>query len=420
MYEFNLTRRQMIGLVAAGVSAPAVLRSGGARASGAEIVVSSNFGPETAFQKVVDAFNAKGLGVTVVNQFDGNYEEATAKTLAAVAAGRPPALMTTGWKFGYYAKRTLGARDLREIDGARAQALIGNFVPSVVPLVTVDDALVGVPWAMSTPITFINLDHWRAAGLEEPIPAEIDTTWLYERARALQAALGGGKHPSFRSPLALSNNEWTSQSYVQNAGGAIIDEAGDVGLDRPESIAGMELYCAPAHEGLWIPVGGREQDAAFISGALSIVTTSSTRVITYPQAAPFELATTRFPGVPGRPRRMNSGGNFLGVYARDPEQAQAAMTFLEFCASREGQDLWSGVGYLNTSTHAVAAVNPLIAAAQAQLADGLTAETIWPGSRGFEAQNAWRNWVSRMLERVDPIPQAMARAQGEIAALVSA
>ncbi|MGJ3263165.1 MAG: extracellular solute-binding protein [Salinarimonas sp.] len=420
MHDTRITRRSLLAGLAAGVAAPAVLRTTSARASDARIVVSSNFGPDTAFQAVVDAFNAKGLGVEVENRFDGNYEEATAKTLAAVSAGRPPALMTTGWKFGYYAKRTLGARDLREIDAARAEAVIGSFVPSVHPLVTVDDALIGVPWAMSTPITFVNMEHWRAAGLDEEIPAEIDTDWLYERARTLQAALGGGAHPSFRSPLALSNNEWTSQSYVQNAGGAVIDETGTVGLARPESIAGMELFCAPAHEGLWIPVGGREQDAAFVSGALSIVTTSSTRVIAYPKGAPFEVATTRFPGVPGRPRRMNSGGNFLAVYAREDEQALAAMTFLEFCASQEGQDLWSGVGYLNSSVHDVAAPTPLIAAAQAQLADGLTAETIWPGTRGFEAQNAWRNWVSRMLEQVDPIPDAMARAQDEIAALISA
>ncbi|GGK25395.1 extracellular solute-binding protein [Salinarimonas ramus] len=420
MKTLPLTRRSLLAGLAAGVAAPAILRAEAVRASDARIVISSNFGPETAFQAVVDAFNAKELGVEAVNQFDGNYEEATAKTLAAISAGRPPALMTTGWKFGYYAKRTLGARDLREIDADAAEALIANFVPSVHPLVTVDDALVGVPWAMSTPITFINMEHWRAAGLEETIPETIDTDWLYERARALDAALGGGAHPTFRSALSLSNNEWTSQSYVQNAGGAVIDETGTVGLDRPESIAGMELFCAPAHEGLWIPVGSREQDAAFVSGALSIVTTSSTRVIAYPQSAPFEVATTRFPGVPGRERRMNSGGNFLGVYAQDAEQAQAAMRFLEFCASREGQELWSGVGYLNSSIHEIPPVTPLIAAAQAQLADGLTAETIWPGTRGFEAQNAWRNWVSRMLERVDPIPEAMARAQDEITALVSA
>ena len=39
-------------------------------------------------------------------------------------------MMTTGWKFGYFAKRTLGARDLREIDAARAEAIVANFEPS--------------------------------------------------------------------------------------------------------------------------------------------------------------------------------------------------------------------------------------------------------------------------------------------------
>jgi multiple sugar transport system substrate-binding protein len=403
--------------VAGLTTAASVLHPRAALCDDARIEVSSAWGADSPFQKLVDAFNAEKLGVTLTNRFDGDYETMTAKALAGVAAGRPPALMATGWKFGFYAKRTLGARRLDEIDAARTARIVASFVPSVMPLVTIDGALIGLPWAMSTPITFINLDLWNA-GLDPAIPERIDTAWLYARMRDLHTRLEG-RHPTYRSALALSNNEWTSQSFIQNAGGFILDADATIGLDRPEAIHGMEEFCRPAHDGLWVPVSAKEQDAAFQAGALACCTTSSTRATLFPFGR-FEVATTRFPTIPGHAARMNSGGNFLAVYARNPEQAAAALVFLEFCASAAGQTLWKDVGYLNTSVHPIPLVNRFMAPAAAQLADGLTAETIWPGRRGLEGQDVWRKWVSRMVTREVGIADGLKRAKDELTPLVAA
>lgn len=415
MIEIN--RRKFMAGVAAATGA-SMMAASPARSADAAIEISSTWGSDKPFQKVVDAFNAKKLGVTVTNRFDGDYESATAKAVASTAAGRPPAMMITGWKFGYFAKRTLGARDLREIDAAKAEAILANFRPSVLPLVTIDGSLIGLPWAMSTPITFINSQLWKEAGLDPALPENPDTKWLYENARKLDAALKG-KHPTYRSALALSNNEWTSQSFIQNAGGYIIDPDGKLALNSPEAVAGMTEYCAPASEGLWLPVSAKDQDAAFESGALAICTTSSTRAATFPFGGA-KAITTKFPGLAGHPRNMNSGGNFLAIYARNKEQAEASLAFLEFCASKEGQTIWSEVGYLNTSVHDVPPINDFMKPAAGQLTDGLTAETIWPGKRGLEGQAVWRKWVSRMLVKEVTIADGMKGAHEELEALVSA
>jgi multiple sugar transport system substrate-binding protein len=415
MVEIN--RRQFVAGATAAIGASMVM-TGPAFSADATIEVSSTWGADKPFQKVVDAFNAKKLGVTVVNRFDGDYESATAKAVASVAAGRPPAMMITGWKFGYFAKRTLGARDLREINTAKADAIINSFRPSVHPLVTIDGSLIGLPWAMSTPITFINSELWKAAGLDPNLPETIDTKWLYENARKLDAALKG-KHPTYRSALALSNNEWTSQSFIQNAGGYIIDPKGNLALNSPEAVAGMTEFCAPAAEGLWLPVSAKDQDAAFESGALAICTTSSTRATTFPLGAA-KAITTKFPGIAGHARNMNSGGNFLAVYTKNKEQAEASLAFLEFCASKEGQTIWSQVGYLNTSIHDVPLINDFMKPAAAQLTDGLTAETIWPGKRGLEGQDVWRKWVSRMLLKEVTPADGIKGAHQELAGLISA
>lgn len=388
-----------------------------ARSADAQVTVSSPWGADKPFQKVVDAFNAKKLGVTVVNRFDGDYEAAIAKAVASTAAGRPPAMMITGWKFGYFAKRTLGARDLREVDATKAQAMLANFQRSVLPLVTIDGAMIGLPWAMSTPITYINKALWQEAGLDAALPSNPDTDWLYGAARTIDAKLKG-KHATYRSALALSNNEWTSQSFIQNAGGYIIDPEGRLSLDRPEAIAGMQAYCAPAFEGLWMPVEAKEQDAAFESGALAICTTSSTRATTFPFGVA-KAMTAKFPGLPGKARRMNSGGNFLAIYARNKEQADASLDFLTFCASKEGQSIWSEVGYLNSSVHDVPLINAFMKPAADQLADSLTAETIWPGKRGLEGQAIWRKWVARMLLKEVGVPEGMKAAHQELDPLVT-
>ncbi|MGV1759716.1 extracellular solute-binding protein [Rhizobium sp. A22-96] len=413
----ELNRRQFIAGTTAVIGANIAL-TGKARSADAAIEISSTWGSDKPFQKVVDAFNAKNLGVTVTNRFDGDYEAVTAKAVASIAAGRPPAMMITGWKFGYFAKRTLGARDLREINAAKAEAILANFRSSVLPLVTIDGAVIGLPWAMSTPITYINSEIWQAAGLDPNLPETPDTTWLYDSARKLDAALKG-KHPTYRSPISLSNNEWTSQSFIQNAGGFIIDPAGKLALNSPEAIAGMTEYCAPAHEGLWLPVSDKEQTAAFQSGALAICTTSSTSAVTFPFGAA-KAVTTKFPSLPGHARKMNSGGNFIAVYTRNKEQAEASLAFLEFCASKEGQALWSQTGYLNTSTHDIPLINDFMKPAAGQLMDGLTAETIWPGKRGLEGQAVWRKWVSRMLLKETTVADGIKGAHDELTGLISA
>ncbi|MDR6817530.1 multiple sugar transport system substrate-binding protein [Neorhizobium sp. 2083] len=415
MAEIN--RRQFVAGATAAIGASAIMARP-AFSADATVEVSSIWGSDKPFQKVVDAFNARKLGVTVVSRFDGDYESATAKAVASVAAGRPPAMMITGWKFGYFAKRTLGARDLREINPAKADAIINSFRPSVHPLVTIDGSLIGLPWAMSTPITFINSELWKSAGLDPNLPETIDTKWLYENARKLDAALKG-KHPTYRSALALSNNEWTSQSFIQNAGGYIIDPQGNLALNSLEAVAGMTEFCAPAGEGLWLPVSAKDQDAAFESGALAICTTSSTRAATFPLGAA-KAITTKFPGMPGHARKMNSGGNFLAVYTKNKEQAEASLAFLEFCASKEGQTIWSQVGYLNTSVHDVPLINDFMKPAAAQLTDGLTAETIWPGKRGLEGQDVWRKWVSRMLLKDVTPADGVKGAHQELAGLIAA
>lgn len=258
------------------------------------------------------------------------------------------------------------------------------------------------------------MDLWREAGLDDNIPLDISHEWLVAQAAKLDKALGGKKHPTYRSAIDLSNNEWTSQSYIQNAGGFILDGT-EVACDSAQAIAGMTAFAEPAKMGLWTNMDYRAQAKAQAAGNIAIVTTSSSRAGALAQSD-IEFKDVMFPSMGGA-RNMNSGGNFLAIYARDEELANASMDFLAFCATKEAQMIWSEMGYANASVFDLGD-KPLQEATNAQLDAGLTPETIWPGERGLEAQDVWRQWVARIVEGVATPEDGLARAKKEIVALI--
>ena len=111
--------------------------------------------------------------------------------------------------------------------------------------------------------------------------------------------------------------------------------------------------------------------------------------------ATFDLQTSLFPTFDGHPRKMSSGGSFIGVYARDEAQQKAAWEFLKFAASEEGYAIWMKTGYLNASNYDLPTLEGQ-EPAYTQLAEGLTPETPWPSARGGEIQGVWAGYCERI------------------------
>ena len=405
----KLGRRAALRAVGGGGAAAFIL-AGPARSANASIDIVHFFsGADHPMELVIKAFNAKNLGVTAVSRQEGTtYEAINQKAMAGIAAGRPPAVMTTGWKLASFAKLTLGAQDIRQF-GTDGSAIMDNYKESVVKLVTIDGSIMGIPWALSTPVLYVNMDHWRAAGLD---PAAIPTTVedLYGKLAQLQQQTN-------KSALAYEINEWEPQAFIQNAGGDVLDSAGTPVMDSPAAVYGMQKFVEAKLKGLWKPIGLSEMLTAFQVGALGAMVTSSARLSGIKAQSAFEIKLAKMPGLDGRPRRMNSGGNFLSILARDKEQQDAALKFLKFCATAEAMKLWLGTGYLNTTKHEL----PVPAgqeAAYAQLADGLTPETVWPGTRGLEALKVHIDWISRIVNGSVPVADGLKSSKEAVTKLL--
>ena len=405
--------RRTVTLAAAALAAPVLLPRHSLASDVKVDLVHLFSGAEHPIQKVIKAFNEKGTGVTVVSRQDGTtYETITQKAMSAIAAGRGPAMMTTGWKLGDFARKTLGAQDFRQIFGAdRTEALLAKFRPQVRPLAAIGGVPIGLPWSMSTPVVYINQSLWTQAGLD-PAAEPKTVEELYPMVRQLQEKTG-------KQGLCYEVNEWLPQAFIQNAGGDVIDGDGKPVMDSAAAAKGIEAFIQPRKDNLWRVMTIPEMVAAFQAGAIGVMASSSARQSVVRQGAKFDLRLIQMPGLAGQKRRMNSGGNLLAVYSKVKEQQEGAYKFMEFVSSRQGFEIWLETGYLNVTTNDIP-VRPGNEAAQAQMEGGLTSETVWPGGRGLEALTVHIDWITRIVNGAVSVPDGLRSDREAVEKLIAA
>lgn len=382
-----------------GVKAPAVIRG---QDKPLEIVVSHIWGTPPGEQAaatkhpmelVIDAFNAKNTGVKVIGQTpSGDYYETLQKAQAELAAGKPPAIVTTPWANIYYATEGLGVDSLDDVAAAAGEstdAVLKNIKENVVTLVDIDGKPRGLPWAFSCPVIYYNEDLFKTAGVD---PATAFKTWdsFATEAKKLQTAVKGNP------VLGFGNNpDWPAQSLAQSNGGRILDDSGKPVMDMPETVAAMQMVADLDKEKLYFRGTTKESRASFVGGSIPCWIGSIASLGGLTKSVKFKLGTSPFAQFGEKPRKMSSGGSFLGVYARDKDQKKGAWEFLKFAISEEGYAIWMKTGYLNISNYDLP-ILPGQEAAYTQLKEGLTAESAWPGPRGGEIQATWGNYVSRI------------------------
>lgn len=398
---------------AATVAPAATTGAGGATTpavgKGIEIEVSHIFSGEThPMFALIKAFNDKNLGVTVKSRVDGtDYQTALQKAQASLAAGKPPAVVTTGWKYVSFAEAGLGIVSLDEVGGGETKEIYARYPDNVLKIVQLKGKTLGLPFAFSSPILYFNTAMFKAVGLDPNAPPK-DWDETYAQSETLKKA---GKNA-----LGFEVNEWVVQSFIQNNGGNVLDANGKVAFDSPEAVGAIKTFTASSQKGYFTNAKADEVKALWLAGNLGMYVTSVANLGAFRKATTAQFATARFPSIAGKPRRMQSGGNFLGVYARDKDQRKAAWEFLKFVSSEEGEKIWVQTGYMNPTKWKVD-VLPGQEAAYSQLADGLTTETIWPGPKGLEALKVYNDWIQKWIGGT-PVDDSVKQAKSEVAALL--
>lgn len=363
--------------------------------------------------QLIDAFNAQSTDVKVISRTDsGVYYEVLQKAQAELAAGNPPAMVSTPWANIHYADEGLGIINLEDIAGDELDEVFGNLKENVIPLVQVDGKTKGVPFSFSCPVVYYNADILEEAGVA---PEDLFATWDSFAAEApkVQEVLGG--NPVFGVAV---NYDWPAQSIIQSNGGAVLNDDDEPVMNSPEAIEALQTIADLETAGFYDTSTVKETRASFLAGSTACLIASISSLFGIKTSATFNLKTAPFPTFGDKPRQMSSGGSFIGIYARDEDQQQAAWEFIKYALSEEGYSIWMKSGYLNASNFEVPVVEGQ-EAAYIQLEEGLTAETAWPGARGGELQAIWGDYVSRIWANDISAEEGCQQAVDELGQIMS-
>lgn len=210
-----------------------------------------------------------------------------------------------------------------------------GFHQAMFDIGTMNDKVYGLPFAISLPVAYYNLDLVKQAGGD---PNNLPTTWdeVFDLSSKIDAL--GGDINGMSYAWNITGN-WFFQAPVFSQGGSMMDAA-----ESKLAFGGEEGKFAVRTLARMVTVGKmpdfRESDlrATFAAGKTGIhfTSTSDLAKITDMIGGKFELKTNMFPDVKPSVGRLPAGGNVAIILADDPKQQAAAWEVVKFWTGAQG------------------------------------------------------------------------------------
>jgi len=298
--------------------------------------------------RIVKEFNDASPDVEVVAAYTGSYDETRLKTQAAVEAGKPPAatLMSANFVQEFVISGEIEPiDDLLAENGGDAKTFLDDFWPALRGNATANGKIYAIPFQNSTPLVYINVDHFKEVGLD---PAKPPATWaeLVDAAKKL-AKRDGDKitRYGFEMPGSYDYLGWLTQAFTMSNGGQFFNVSmpGEVYYDQPSTRGAVQLLHDLVFTHKVMPEGvidPNQVSSDFFAGKASMVllSTGSLSFIRNGAKFPYTVAFV--------PRNLRNavpiGGASLIVFKGiTPEQRKAAWKFVTYMTSAETLGSWS-------------------------------------------------------------------------------
>ncbi len=189
----------------------------------------------------------------------------------------------------------------------------------------------GLPFSVSLPVGYYNMDILRAGGIEE-----LPTTWDEVIAACETMKANGIDNPIFWGWNITGN--WFMQALMWSQDKAIVEDA-QVTLGSPEALAALEQVHAIVTKCDMQNLEWKAALASFSAGEIGMMfwSTSALGAVERSQGD-FELVTGPFPGMGETPKGLPAGGNaaMLTTQSDDPKVREAAWTWLKYITSGDG------------------------------------------------------------------------------------
>lgn len=360
-----------------------------------------------AVQEIVKRFNETSTTVALKDTPYPDHTKVVQAVQAGLAANAAPAVAQVGYVFMRYVAGNfphLPVADIVKRDAQGAEFL-KNMVPSVLALGQVDGVQHGVPLGISLPVLYYNAELFRQAGLDGP-----PKTWAEVREYARRIKERTGK---FGVNVAEDSSFAVYQALLESNGARLIVGSGkDVrtGVDGPEAIEAMQFaQDMVLKDRSAVHVAQGQAQMSFKSGEIAMLAIYSSSLETYREGSAFTLGAAPFPTFDAKPRRVPVGGNALFIFARDPQQQQAAWEWIRYLHTPETLTTWvRGTGYLPPRQDVIDDPRylksyfdePLLKAPTSQLPD-VTSLASFPGANGLQVLQEFVDAREKILNGQD-------------------
>lgn len=302
---------------------------------------------------LIKDFNDKHPAIKAVAVFTGSYDETLIKTRAAIKAGKPPAAVIMSANFITDLKIENEASSLDSLikaDGKSNEGFMSQFWPALRGNAVLDGEVYAVPFHNSTPLLYINAEHFKAAGLD---PSKPPQNWseLVEVAKKLTKR-DGDKVTQWG--LSIPGNYdylgWMVTALTMSNGGRYYNEdfAGEVYYDTPSMLGAVSFWRDLIEKHKVTPAGvvaGPAVTTSFLAGQTSMMLLS-TGSLTH------VLNNAKFPVEVGFvPRNVRhavaiGGASLMIPTGVDGPRRNAAWTLIKWMTNPEKSGWWSrATGY---------------------------------------------------------------------------
>lgn len=260
-----------------------------------------------------------------------SYEDGTNTVLREAVSGNLPDVTMQGLNRQAPLVEKGIAQSLEPFISAEADFEKDGYHQAMLSLSTFNGEVYGLPFSISLPVGYYNMDILREGGIEE-----LPQTWDDVIAACKTMKANGIDNPIFWGWNITGN--WFMQALLWSQDKAIV-ENGNVTMDSPEALVALEQMQEIFTECEMQNLEWKAALASFSAGQIGMMfwSTSALGAVERSQGD-FELVTGPFPGLNGAPMGLPAGGNaaMLTSTSDDPKVRAAAWTWLKYITSGDG------------------------------------------------------------------------------------
>lgn len=320
------------------MAAAAALMFGTAANAATEIVVQYPYGElfNETHKQIAAEFAKKrpDIKVTFRAPYD-SYEDGTQKVLREAITKQLPDITFQGLnRIRVLVDRKIAVA-LDDYIKAEKDFEAEGFHQAMYDIGTQKGKVYGLPFAISLPIAYYNLDLVKKAGGD---PNNLPKSWDEVFALAKKIKALGNDVNGITYAWDITGN-WLWQAPVFSQGGSMLNaEETKVAFDGPEGRFAMQVLARLHTDGQMPNLSQPDMRAAFAAGKTGIhfTSTSDLAKVTEMVAGKFTLKTHKFPDVKPGVGRLPAGGNVGIVTATDPTKQKAAWEVMKFWHGPEG------------------------------------------------------------------------------------